>query len=357
MTTRHVSHSLPYISVLSLAFLLVFLFFSGRDFHPDVLSEASQEGLAPLKAALVESSETVKSSLDNRVVHPASSFWAFIKPAQAQGTELVEGDMAMPPPDEALATPAQDTGGYSIQAVLRPRRSAVIASAIEAKIKKFNVENGDTFKSGKVLIEYDCSYDYARLREAKARQRITANQLSAYEKLREMDSVSQIEALVARENDEQNKALVAQIEARLALCSVRAPYDGRVTNKTASQHEFVQTGRVLMEISSREPLRAEFLVPSRWLRWMNISTPVSINVNETGRSYDALIVGIHGEVDPVSQSVQVVAEMESYHEELLAGMSGRAVFAPQVVAGSEGKGFLGLVLQPMGLETDDKPKR
>ena len=68
------------------------------------------------------------------------------------------------------------------------------------------------------------------------------------------------------------------------------------------------------------------------------------------RQYSATIVAIHGEVDPVSQSVQVVAEMQDYHEELLPGMSGHATFDPSAIKAEPNRGFLGLVLN--GNETD-----
>lgn len=232
---------------------------------------------------------------------------------------------------------------YSVQAVLSPKKKIVVASGIDAKITELNVENGDTFEKGDVLVEYDCSVDYARLKEARSRQRVTEKQVDAYEKLLGMESVSDMEYLMALENNEQNKALVSQISARLQACKHVAPFDGRVMNQMASQYEYVQTGRVLMEIASNDPLRAEFLIPSKWLRWLNVGTPLVIHIGETDKDYEASIVAVYGEVDPVSQSVQVIAEMESYHEELLPGMSGRAQFGAETVRDGSG-GFLGMFM-------------
>ena len=240
------------------------------------------------------------------------------------------------------------SSSLSVQAVLSAKSRAVISSTIDAQILKFNFSNGDIFKKGDVLIEYDCTIDRARLKEAESRQRTTSLQLGAYEKLHTMESVSEIEFAVAKENNEQAISLVDQIRGRLASCRIKAPFDGRVTNKMASQYEFAQTGRVLMDISSREPLRAEFLIPSKWLQWLNIGTPLQIRIGETGRTYKASIVAIHGEVDPVSQSVQIIAEMEAYHEELLPGMSGQATFAPETAEEGKDRGFIGLVLDGAG---------
>lgn len=264
-------------------------------------------------------------------------------------TVKVERGAAEPPPmtEEYMDIEETPSGDFVVQAVLSPKSQTVIASGIDARIKSFNFKNGDRFKEGDVLIEYDCSLDAARLKEAQSRVRVTEKQLDAYKKLVDLKSASDMEMLVAKENNEQNKAIVAQIQARLRSCSHIAPYDGRVTNKMASAYEYVQPGRVLMELASSEPLQAEFLIPSKWLRWLNIDTGLVIYIEETERNYEARIVSIHGEVDPVSQSVQVVAEMEEYHEELLPGMSGRATFDPNSARKANYRGgFLGLMLMP-----------
>jgi RND family efflux transporter MFP subunit len=271
-----------------------------------------------------------------------------------ENLETQNSDLPEPPPmfEEQIDTvPAENDGGnYTVQAVLGAQSQIVLASGIDAKIIKLDLDSGDRFKKGDVLVKYDCSVDYARLNEALSRQRVTEQQLRSYQKLQDLDSASEIEVIMARENNEQNKALIAQIRGRLSACQHVAPWPGRVTRKLASEYEYVQTGRVLMEISSVEPLQAEFLVPSYWLRWLNVGTPLTIYIGETGRSYNADIVSIHGEVDPVSQSVQVVAEMEKYHEELLPGMSGRATFTQNTAQSNMGEGFLGLRLASDGNE-------
>lgn len=263
------------------------------------------------------------------------------------------GDVQLPPPpvikveapsNKDLSSSRKKNENYSVQAVLGTKQKVVIASGIDAKITKLKLESGDTFKKGDVLIQYDCSVDQGRLQEALSRQRVTEQQLNAYDKLSDLGSISDIELILARENNEQNKAVISQIRGRLKSCKHTAPWNGRVMRKMASQYEYVQTGRVIMEISSKDPLRAEFLIPSRWLQWLNIETPVDIYIGETDRTYSAKIINIFGEVDPVSQSIQIVAEMEKYHEELLPGMSGNANFKNSTITQGENNGFLGLKL-------------
>lgn len=231
-----------------------------------------------------------------------------------------------------------------VQAVLVAKNAAVISSTIDARLIKFPLQSGDVFEKGDVLAEYDCRVDAGRLKEALSRTRLSEKQFNAYKELKSLDAVANIELASAEEAHRQNEAIVDQVRGRLSLCTIKAPFRGRVTNKMASQYEFVQTGRVLMEIVSREPLQVEFLVPSIWLRWLNTGTPIDVYVQESGKTYSATVTRIHGEVDPVSQSVQVTGEIDSYQEELLPGMSGRAIFSPENVRLKTNFGFLGLML-------------
>ena len=260
-------------------------------------------------------------------------------------------EAAAPIPE--LAAPTDSS--LQIQAVLVAKRSALIASTMDGRVVRLPFNSGDVFKKGDVLVEYDCGMDRAKLKEIEARARLSEKQLAAYEQLRKLQSVAQIEYETVLENHQQNLAIIEQVKSHIKACLIVAPFKGRVVKRTASPQEFLQTGRVMMEIASREPLQAEFLAPSVWLRWMNVGTPLTVYIEESGKNYAAKVKRIHGEVDPVSQSVQVVAEISTYEEELLPGMSGRAFFDPEVTRQKASFGFLGLMLD--GQAQDDTRKK
>jgi multidrug efflux pump subunit AcrA (membrane-fusion protein) len=54
---------------------------------------------------------------------------------------------------------------------------------------------------------------------------------------------------------------------------------------------------------------------------------VRLRVDETGKTYIARVARIGARVDPVSQSIKVVAVIEGRPSELMAGMSGRVYLA------------------------------
>lgn len=237
----------------------------------------------------------------------------------------------------------QSDRSYEVQAVLSAKRRAVISGTMDGVLEELPFENGDVFKKGDVLAQYICDYEVAKVREVEARFRASERRIDAYKRLKTQDVVADIEYVSVKEEHEQLKALIEQAKSREKACSIKAPFDGRVTDRLVSNYEVVKSGRVMMEISSMEPLQAELLVPSLWLRWLNVGAPLYLDVHETGKRYPADIVRIHGQVDPVTQTVRVVAEIADYEEELLPGMTGSAVFKNPKKYDLEG--FLGMKIE------------
>lgn len=229
---------------------------------------------------------------------------------------------------------------YEVQAVLSAGKALLISAPMDGSLKFIPFENGDTFKKNDILIRYDCSAEKSKVAEIKARLSISSRQVEAYERLKKMDVVADVEYVSIIGQHKQNQALLAQASTRLKMCDIKAPFDGRVQDKQVDVNEVVKSGRFLMKINSNEPLNVEMLVPSVWLRWLNIGTSLDVFITESAKTYLANVIRIHGEVDPVSKSVRIVAKVNSYEEELLPGMSGKATFERS--SRKETNGFMGL---------------
>ena len=161
-----------------------------------------------------------------------------------------------------------------------------------------------------------------------------------HQKLLNLDIISDIDHLGIKTEDIKAAGQAKIIESRMEQCYIRAAYDGRVTNRLANPHEYTRSDRVLMEVASLDDLEIEFLLPSRWLRWVNVGAPLTLNIEETGETYSAVIERIHGEVDPVSQSIQISAKLDTYESPLLPGMSGNVHLDITAIRNAGIKGFL-----------------
>jgi len=247
-------------------------------------------------------------------------------------------------PATPLWTPEQPD--LDVEAVLVPRQVTVISSSQDGRIAQIPVNHGDYFKKGDLLVAYDCSNIRAEADIAKIEKTYTEKRLKGTDNLFKLDIISDLDRAGAQIENQKATVKDALYQARLRDCDIRAEFDGRVTNRLANPGEYTRTDRVLLEVASDESLQAEFLIPSKWLRWVNVGAPVSITVSETENTYTARIVRIHGEVDPVSQSIQMIATLDPYQDRLLPGMSGKALINVDAIRDAGVQGYLEVGAKP-----------
>ncbi|MAZ00220.1 MAG: hypothetical protein CMH32_06780 [Micavibrio sp.] len=216
----------------------------------------------------------------------------------------------------------KETDQINTEGVLVPKERTVISSSRDGKIAHIYFDNGDRFKTGDTLLEYECHDAQSEAQIAYMEDRLRSTELNTTMRLLNLDLISNIEREKAETEKGKAEARVQLYNDKVSDCYIHATYDGRVVKRLANPNEYTRTDRVLMEVASDDLLDIEFLLPSKWLRWVNINAPFTVTINETGRTYEGKISRIFGEVDPVSQSIQMRGTLENYNDRLLPGMSG-----------------------------------
>ncbi|OIN85183.1 MAG: hypothetical protein AUJ12_09975 [Alphaproteobacteria bacterium CG1_02_46_17] len=243
-----------------------------------------------------------------------------ISQKEANGLEPANGKEDKDPPADEW--PIEEKT-LDVDGVLVPAKETVISSSHDGKISDIPLQNGDLFKKNDILVRYACDDLAAEAEMAGVEKNLTDTKVKTGDQLFKLDIISDVDRLNIESEDKAADAKIKLYEARLEDCTIRAGFDGRVTKRLANEGEYTRTDRVLLEVASNDPLHIEFLMPSKWLRWVNVGAPITISLNETGRTYSAKVTRIYGEVDPVSRSIQVRAVLDSYHDPLLSGMSGK----------------------------------
>lgn len=230
-----------------------------------------------------------------------------------------------PAPAAAVAPAAKPAGEREIRAQLTPRRYTTIAAEIGAKVSRLPVTEGGAFKAGQMLVSFDCSLQQAQLAKARAELDGAEQSLKTNERLLELNAGGQLEVELARSSRAKARAEVGGNQAVLSKCSVAAPFAGRVAEQKVREQQYVQPGQALLDIIDDSVLELEFLVPSHWLGWLKAGSSLSVQIDETQKTYPARFTRIGARVDPVSQSVKVAAAIDGRFPELIAGMSGRVI--------------------------------
>lgn len=239
------------------------------------------------------------------------------------------------------------TGG-SVRAQLVPVRATVLSGEIAGRIAELEVREGDRFDKGQKLVGFDCTLHKARLAKAAALALEARKNQEVAARLDKLGSVSTLEVDVAAARLAAAEAEVALARAVVDRCSITAPFPGRVAERKVSRHQSVAEGQELLDILDDSALEVEMIVPSRWLAWLTVGLPFSVQVEETGVSHAAVLTRLGARIDPVSQSVKVFGRIDDPapppvpppvppsggpsgggHSRLIAGMSGTAYLEPR----------------------------
>lgn len=223
-------------------------------------------------------------------------------------------------------TLAQSTTNLPIRGVVRAVNTAAISTDLSVPIKTLNFHKGQGFKKGATLADFDCvrfeAERGALLAERKVHSLTVANNLS----LLKLNAIGQFDLEVSKARLSKADAEVNRLNVRLSQCVVKAPFDGKVAEVVTRQYETPKTGVPFIKIIETGKLEIDFIIPSKWLGWVNQGTSFSFRIDETAKTYEGVVVRLGASVDPVSQTVEVRGRFSNANEGLLSGMSGSARF-------------------------------
>lgn len=252
--------------------------------------------------------------------------WLYMQPvwsAQPVASSAIAPAMAAAP--GASLSQGDDEGRIRIQLVSRDE--VEISSEIGAKIASLPFRDGDAFRAGQTLVSLDCSLFAAQLHKAQAEADAATELKHVDERLSQLHSIGEIDVEEAEAKAKASAAEVAYMQATVRKCVIAAPFDGRVAKRSAAAQQFAEVGKPIMTIVDTSHLELKMIVPSKWLAWLKPGHPLTVRVEEVGKTYPASVARIGARVDPVTQTVDVTAALDGRAPELLPGMSGWATFA------------------------------
>lgn len=222
------------------------------------------------------------------------------------------------------ATDAEDSERIRTQLV--SQHDVVISSQVEGKIAQLPLKEGDAFKRGQLLVGFDCELYAAQLRKAEAAAEAANKVYAVNQQLSALRSVGELDVEQAKAKAKEADAEAAYVRATVNRCRVTAPFGGRIAKRMAAQFEYVPAGKPLLQIVDSENLELKLNVPSVWLAWLRVGTTLHIHIDDLNADYAGAIIRLGARVDPVSQTLEVIASIKGSPPELLPGMSGWARF-------------------------------
>jgi membrane fusion protein (multidrug efflux system) len=210
--------------------------------------------------------------------------------------------------------------------IIRSSDRVTFSSEMTAKVALIAVKEGSYFKINDILLEFDCRERVAELKKAEAQQRSMNEANKSALKLQSYGSISEYELIKAQSEASMANADVDKLKAIVDKCTIKAPFNGAVSELMVHAHETVKPGDPLLKIVNTDNLELQMQVPSSWLQWIKIGTNFNVHISELGKPIAAKITKINPQIDSVSQTVKIVGIIIERDPELRPGMSGQAIF-------------------------------
>lgn len=217
---------------------------------------------------------------------------------------------------------------YSVRGVVRAESAAILSSELVARIASLPFRPGQAFAAGDVLITFDCRRYEADLRAAEAEAETTRITAEMNRQLLRHRAAGASDLAIAEAKHGQALAAIDGLRVRTSQCVIKAPYDGRVVERSVDVFEMPQANAPLMKIVKSGPLEIDIFVPSRWTGWLRPGHRFEFAVEETATRHQAEVLELGAVVDPISRTMKIAAKVVGPADNLRPGMSGAALIAP-----------------------------
>lgn len=213
-----------------------------------------------------------------------------------------------------------------IRAFIVPKQEAILSGQTVAQINTINIQEGQNFEAGDELITFNCQRPQAEYKVALHDFHSARHNLQAQVKLAEMQAGSALELKIAQENLQKTKSALDTYAYQVSLCSVKAPFAGKIHKLKVKPFEVVTVGQPMVEIVGYQGFKTHLLVPATWINRLQVGLTFFVYIDDLKRMFESKIVSIAPKIDPLIKAIEVIAEFKEDSPDIVAGMSGTAHF-------------------------------
>ena len=247
----------------------------------------------------------------------------------------------------------------SLDAVVEAVRQATLSAQVPGAIVSLNVRAGDRVRAGQELLRIDASAaqqnvagSAAQLEAARANLRVASKELDRQKQLFQKQYISQgaLERAQAQHDAAQAQVQAQQAQTRAAqtqtgFFSVRAPFNGVVSDVPVTLGDMAMPGRSLVTLHDPLALRVSAAVPQSMIESVGQQLK-TVRYDIAGHtSVAAASVQLLPAVDPVSHTAQLRLTLPAGVEGLVPGMFARVWVpaGPVSATAKDGRVFLPLM--------------
>jgi RND family efflux transporter MFP subunit len=257
-------------------------------------------------------------------------------PAETSRAEAKKNATLQVSPED-LVTVQTDAlaSGPVITGSIEPERKADLRAEVGAVVIQVLKENGEAVRKGDLLVRLDDTSIRDSLASANEAVRASQQALDQADRMLKrnktllasgMTSAQAMEDAEVRYNNAQSdlvaaKARAATAQQQLARTSVRAPFDGIVSDRKVSNGDTAQIGKELIKVIDPNSMRFEGLVSADKIGTVKVGQNVQFRVNGyPGQTFAGKVKRVDPAANPVTRQVEVLVNFADKAQPKVAGL-------------------------------------
>lgn len=194
-----------------------------------------------------------------------------------------------------------------------------IVSELAGRVQALNFQEGGGVAAGQVLVHINDDELQAQLRKAEANLKLAQDDEARKKQLLAVKGISQEQYDAAMTQMAALQADVDDLRARVAKCTIRAPFNGTVGLRMVSEGGYVAPNTRIATLRQTDPIKLEFAVPERHGRELRAGTAVDFFLEGDTAHYAAEVYAVDPSVDATTRTVKVRARTHNRGGRLLPG--------------------------------------
>lgn len=263
---------------------------------------------------LVFVSLNVDSIEENEKITPRREKIAQIRQQKEIQTQIQNSPPTETPPKEPTIKQIE------IPVILDAYERAEIYPEVIEVVEHIPFRLGERFKKGDLLIQLKNNYFKSQVEKTISGVEYAAEDVRVKESLRKSNLISLLELMQSKYNLATAQAQKDEALKNYYATVIIAPFDGTVGAVRVREYERPIPQRPMMDIFNDRIIIAKLIIPSAYLSYFSIGDEIPIYIKDLGRTVEARVQRIGTEINPVSGTVNLEAEIDNFEGDILIGM-------------------------------------
>ncbi len=194
-----------------------------------------------------------------------------------------------------------------------------VTAPLSGLITEINYREGEQVQKGEKLVQIDDRNYQSQLKSLKSQWLTAENDLNRKKQLVDVEGVSAEAIDLATAKVLQLEAQIEELEVKIDLASIHAPFSGKIGMRDISVGTWLNTGQAITTLVQDEKLKIQFEIPGAFAAKASVGDKIHFIATTNSDSAEAEIYAVNPAIDPSSGSIQIRARIDNSLRKFIAG--------------------------------------